>query len=83
VDYNDVMVWLRDNQDKFFSEYGVDFQGIAYRGKRMTLRNIEHCLCEFFKYYKVTNGVGKCRMRFEPTSTYKTTKHNWLERLKG
>lgn len=83
VDHNDVMVWLRDNQDKFFTEYGVNFKEIAYRSKPMTLRNIEHCLCEFFKYYKVTNGAGKCRMRFEPTSTYKNTRHNWLERLKG
>ena len=83
IDHNDVMVWLRDNQDKFFEEYGIDFKAIAYRGKPLTLRNIEHCLCEFFKYYKVKNGVGKCRMKFEPTSTYKNTRHNWLERLKG
>jgi len=58
---------LRRNQRKHFSRLGLDFKYFANR--ELTLRNIEHSLCEFGKYWKLSHGVGKNRMLFRPTST--------------
>lgn len=47
----DAMKKLRDNQDKML------------RGKvpRLTLQDIEFCLCEFSKYVKIKHGTGRGR----------------------
>lgn len=43
--------WLQENQEKQFAKYNLDF---PYWGKnKITLKNIEHALCEFQKYYAV------------------------------
>lgn len=40
-----------------------------WKGQGLSLRNIEHSLCEFGKYWKTSNNCGKARMGFRPTST--------------
>jgi hypothetical protein len=73
--YLDWMIWLRDTQDQHFSELGLDFASISYKSPmnkrtgRMTLRNIEHCLCEYFKYHKAFTNTGRPRNKFNPVST--------------
>lgn len=57
---------LRDVQDKEFTRMGLNFSEIAYKGRPLTLRNIEHCCCEFFKYVKAIEGSGRPRNRFRP-----------------
>lgn len=37
-----------------------------YQGRRLTLRNIEHSLCEYAKYWKMSIGQGKRRAHFVP-----------------
>lgn len=60
---------LRLSQRRHFSRLGLDFKYFA--GRELTLRNIEHSLCEFSKYWKLTHACGKNRMKFRPTSTHK------------
>lgn len=59
---------LRQDQTKAFQRYKLPFEAIAYEGKPLTLRNIEHCCCEVFKYFKAINGTGRPRNRFKPTA---------------
>ena len=37
-----------------------------YKGKELSLRNIEHSLCEFGKYMNIKNKVGRSRPLFSP-----------------
>jgi len=55
---------LQREQDRHFKRLGLDFQYL--RGTPMTLRSIEHSLCEFSKYCKMKTGIGKQRMYFKP-----------------
>jgi hypothetical protein len=41
-------------QDKMFSQLGLEFP--YYGGKRLTLKNIEHALCEFHKYVAIQHS---------------------------
>jgi len=59
---------LRWGQRKAFRKLRLRFPFLD--GKDLTLRNIEHSLCEFGKYIKLKNGWGKNRQRFRPTSTH-------------
>ena len=58
---------LRDSQQYHFQRLSLDFPYL--NGKPLSLRNIEHSLCEFCKMWKITHGVGKARMLFKPKST--------------
>ncbi len=71
---------LRQIQKKEWLRLKLPFDGIAYQGKELTLRNVEHCLCEYFKYWKAKNGKGRPRNRFSPQT--KTGTDNF-QRLKG
>lgn len=64
----EAMTLLRDYQEKAFEKLGLDFMSIAHEKKWLTLRNIEHSLCEFRKYWCEQNGVGRPRPLFNPTS---------------
>lgn len=55
---------LRDYQDDYFAEYNLKFY--RWQNKPLTLRNIEHSLCEFSKYMKAYNGEGRPRNNFTP-----------------
>jgi len=55
---------LRDDQHRYFAEYNLPF--FFWQGKELTLRNIEHSLCEFSKYMKAYNREGRPRNNFTP-----------------
>lgn len=55
---------LRQMQKREWTRLKLPFDGIAYQGKELTLRNIEHTLCEHFKYVKARTGKGRPRNRF-------------------
>ena len=40
--------------DKVFQELNIDFQ--YFLGRKLTLKTIEHALCEFDKYWRTTLG---------------------------
>ena len=63
------MKTLRDMQNRFFRKYKLDFMSIAYREEFLNLRNIEHSLCEFRKYYSESKGIGRPRIKFAPVSS--------------
>jgi len=63
----DVMRWLRLNQRQEFRRLHLDFKYLVdSRGNEVeiSLSNIENCLCEFYKYSKIDQGVGRARRRF-------------------
>lgn len=62
-DYQTCIKVLCLHQDSHFSDYGLKFH---QAGHPLTLRGIEHSLCEFQKYYKMIHKVGKQRMYFKP-----------------
>jgi alpha-glutamyl/putrescinyl thymine pyrophosphorylase clade 1 len=60
------ILWLRNNQRAFFENMeadGKDFNRIKIHD--LTLRSIEHSLCEFSKYYRCLKG-GRTRVKFKP-----------------
>lgn len=62
-EYQGAIRWLTDNQKEHFRKYALDFKEYKHP---MTLRGIEHSLCEYQKYYKMTHKAGKQRMHFKP-----------------
>jgi hypothetical protein len=65
-EYQRKIEFLRIKQSHFFKKYGLKFHKYKHS---MTLRGIEHSLCEFQKYYKMLHKFGKQRMYFKP--------HDW------
>ena len=59
----DIMQWLRLNQDTGFEAvkklFGCDFKSIAWQGRPLDLRCIEHQLCEYSKIVKLYQGNGR------------------------
>jgi len=53
---------LRSRQRRVFQELKLKFQ--YYDGKDLSLKNIEHSLCEFGKYWKLKNKCGKARQLY-------------------
>jgi alpha-glutamyl/putrescinyl thymine pyrophosphorylase clade 1 len=64
-EFLDKMKELRDNQRLHFNRLGLDFLEINSR-ENLSLRSIEHSLCEFAKLWQARRGVGKHRMLFKP-----------------
>lgn len=63
-DWTQMMYELRDQQQEAFAHLGLPFEDIALKNvdgstRRLTMRNIEHNLCEYFKYNR-----GTCRTSF-------------------
>jgi len=61
ISYTDAMSELTDEQDEHFEHLGIKF-----KGPRLTLQDMEFCLCEWGKYWKIKKQVGKARMHFHP-----------------
>lgn len=64
-----VMLWLRNNQKQEFERLGIDFPFIKDKLEtpiEISLPNIQNCLCEFYKYVKITEGWGRSRRSFNP-----------------
>ena len=64
VDYEECMDLLRDNQERAFDRYKIPFKDIAWEGKLLSLRNIEHSVCEYRKYWSQQRGVGRARPKY-------------------
>ncbi len=56
---------LRDDQYYHFRRLGLKFP-YYHPGQGLSLRSIEHSLCEYAKYWKAKRGVGKARIIFCP-----------------
>jgi hypothetical protein len=60
---------LTAEQEFYFDMYMIyNFKYLDNKYKRLTLREIEHSLCEYQKYWKLKNNLGKQRMEFKPIS---------------
>lgn len=65
----EVMEWLRDHQMDEFVRLDINFPFLLdVNGKnvRISLANMQNCLCEFHKYVKISNGNGRSRRKFTP-----------------
>lgn len=62
-DYETKVQWIVDKQEELFNLHGCDFP--YWNGKRLTLRDIEHSLCEAEKFARVKNNEGTTRL-FRP-----------------
>jgi hypothetical protein len=63
----EVIYHLRDNQKYYFDLFGFsDFPYLKNKYGKLTLREIEHSLCEFQKYWKMIHQIGKKRQKFVP-----------------
>jgi len=67
----DVMRWLWQNQEPEFARLKLPFSYIVDNSNniRLSLSNIENCLCEYYKYMNVKTGQGRIRRRFVPKQT--------------
>jgi hypothetical protein len=64
-DVREIIYHLRDNQEEYFRMFRMtDFPYLE--GNKLSLREIEHSLCELSKYWKMKNNVGKQRQKFSP-----------------
>lgn len=63
------MVQLRDEQHQHFERLGIKFKWYEQFTKgHLSLRSIEHSLCEFQKYWLQRHSLGKQRLKFVPDS---------------
>ena len=67
-DYNDMMKMIRDMQKPAFKKFDIPFWDVAWKGRPLSLRNIEHSICEWRKYYAQSRKKGRARMKFNPIS---------------
>jgi|TARA_Y100000310_G_scaffold84459_1_gene81325 hypothetical protein len=61
---NDLSLFLNFLRDAQVDYLPKDFP--KYEGKDLTLRNIEHSLCEYGKYCNIKKGVGRFRPLYSP-----------------
>jgi hypothetical protein len=70
--YVSICKYLRNKQRHFFNEFQIPFEAVAYVGAYsnapyLSLRNIEHALCEFRKYWNL-KVLGRGRRRIFRTT---------------
>ena len=68
TEYMEAMTMLRDYQEEWFAKLELPFEDIWYDNKFLDMRNIEHSLCEFRKYWCETRKVGRPRPLFNQLS---------------
>jgi len=51
---------LNDEQDEHFKRLSIKF-----KGPRLMIQDTEFALCEYGKFWKIRNNVGKARMKFK------------------
>jgi hypothetical protein len=68
ISLEDAIKKLRVEQEIHFKRLGLDFPYLTINGKvkPLTLRAIEHSLCEYGKYWSIRHKAGKARMIFKP-----------------
>lgn len=69
TDYAGMIFQLRDEQHAAFDALGLEFEVVALRNadgsvRWLSMRNIEHNLCEYSKYAR-----GRARVKFAPRAT--------------
>ena len=64
--YEDIVIALQSKQEDAFRDLGLKFN--YFCGRSLTLRNIEHSLCEFQKYWRLRTG-GRPTRKFIPRKT--------------
>ena len=77
--YLEVMDWLQQHQDEEFDRLNLQFpylRDVAGDRIEISLANIQNCLCEFYKYHKITNNEGRARRRFRASSCRSTSTLN-------
>lgn len=60
----EVIEYLRDNWKAIIEQFGIKmplYRRNKYKGE-LTLREIEHWLCEYSKYWRIKNNVGRQRV---------------------
>ena len=67
-EYMNAMELLRDYQQQAFKKLELPFKKIWHNEEYLNIRNIEHSLCEYRKYWCEQNKVGRPRPRFTPNS---------------
>lgn len=66
------MIQLRDEQSKHFERLGIKFDFYEkFTKDHLSLRSLEHSLCEFQKYWLQKHHLGKQRMMFNRDSNRK------------
>lgn len=67
IDRLKVMRWLHQNQQQEFDRLNIDFPYLMTEDSekvKLSLADIQNCLCEFYKYHKILNSDGRARRRF-------------------
>lgn len=62
------MELLRDYQTQFFEKYNIPWSDVCGDYDILSLRSIEHSLCEFRKFYSQQRGKGRARPKFSVIS---------------
>lgn len=68
----DVMRWLRDNQISEFKRLNLKFPFLKNENGEnilISLANIQNCLCEFYKLFKIKNQLGRGKRKFVPKTS--------------
>lgn len=63
-EYEEALLFLQKNQHLYFKLFGLEFKKWEY--KNLSCFNIEHSLCEFYKYYQCKVNGRKCKERYKP-----------------
>lgn len=69
ISCENAMMFMRLNQKFFFERYNLKYKYLKKLGgeeKGIHLGDIENCFCEFSKYYKAYNDIGRPRNVFKP-----------------
>lgn len=73
----ELIFWLRDNW-KVLNQYNTQsggkhtlnpqklFQDLPQEDRVMNVMSLENCLCEFSKYWRVKNNLGRPRQKYKP-----------------
>lgn len=64
-DAEEMIYHLTEKQEYYFEKFGFNFKPLANKYGRLTLREVEHSLCEYQKYFKMKHKVGKQRQKFQ------------------
>lgn len=74
LNYEECLFWLRDNWDKIQTlvpqKFRFDPQNkmidLKQCDRRMNVMSLENCFCEFSKYYRAVNNMGRPRNNYKP-----------------
>lgn len=58
---------LRDMQPEVFKNLDLPFLDISYKNSYLGLRDIEHSLCEFDKYWRTVQGTSRPKNYYKPS----------------